>query len=147
MTIVLVKRAGAVASRSFGRHIESLAAIFAFTAENMGPELARTVDFVLEELFTNVVKYGRLSDTPLRVDIAHIAGGVEVTFTEPDAAPFDVTRAPDADTKLPLEKRKPGGLGIHLLRKMVDTLDYQYSARTKTSRITFRKMETRDVDD
>ena len=147
MTIVIVKRAGAAATRSFSRHIESLSGIFAFTAENMGPKLAKTVDFVLEELFTNVLKYGRLSETPLRIDIARIGGGVEVTFIESDAAPFDVTRAPDADTRLPLEKRKPGGLGIHLLRKMVDSLDYQYSARTRTSRITFRKMETRDVDD
>jgi len=147
MTIVLVKRAGAAATRSFSRHIESLSEIFAFTAENMGPALTRTVDFVLEELFTNVVKYGRLSEAPLQIEIGRIAGGVEVSFIEPDAAPFDVTRAPEADTRLPLEKRKPGGLGIHLLRKMVDSLDYQYSARTRTSRITFRKTETRDADD
>ena len=146
MTIVLVKRAG-VAGRSFRRSNDALEAIFAFTAENMNEELRRTVDFVLEELFTNVVKYGRKSDVPVRIDIGRIAGGVEVTLTDTDAEPFDVTRAPDADINLPIERRKPGGLGIHLVRRMVDSIAYQYSAETRTSRITFRKTETQDADD
>jgi anti-sigma regulatory factor (Ser/Thr protein kinase) len=141
MTIVLVKRAGTPATRSFKRRIDSLDAIFAFTAQTMGPELRRTVDFVLEELFTNVVKYGRRSDLPLRIDIGRIAGGVEVTLTDTDAEPFDVTRAPDADINLPIEQREPGGLGIHLVRKMVDSIEYRYSADERTSRITFRKVE------
>jgi phosphoserine phosphatase len=147
MTVVLVKRAAAAATRSFARSYESLEQIFAFTAETMGEELRRTVDFVLEELFTNVVKYGRPSDAPVRIDIARIAGGVEVTLTDSDAEPFDVTRAPDADTNLPLEQRTPGGLGIHLVRKIVDSIEYRYSAETRTSRITFRKTETPDADD
>jgi phosphoserine phosphatase len=147
MTIVLVKRAGAAATRSFRRSFDSLAAIFAFTAETMGPGLARTVDFVLEELFTNVVKYGPPSDVPVRIDVARIAGGVEVTLTDSDAEAFDVTRAPQADTRLPLEQRQPGGLGIHLVRKMVDSIDYYYSPETRTSRVTFRKTETQDAED
>ena len=147
MTIVLVKRAGAAATRSFRRSYDSLAEIFAFTAETMNREIARTVDFVLEELFTNVVKYGRPSDAPVRIAIVRIAGGVEVTLTDTDAEPFDLTRAPDADVKLPLEKRRPGGLGIHLVRKLVDAIEYRYSAEEHMSRITFRKMESPDVDD
>ena len=99
------------------------------------------MDFVLEELFTNVVKYGRPSDAPVRIDIARIAGGVEVTLADTDAEPFDVTRAPDADINLPIEKRKPGGLGIHLVRKLVDSIEYRYSAEERTSRIMFRKTE------
>jgi sigma-B regulation protein RsbU (phosphoserine phosphatase) len=147
MTIVLVKRAGAAATRSFKRSVASLQAIFAFTAETMNPQLARTVDFVLEELFTNVVKYGHASDAPVRIDIARIAGGVEATLIDTDAEPFDVTRAPDADIDLPLEKRKPGGLGIHLVRKLVDSIDYQHSPETRTTRITFRKLQASDADD
>jgi anti-sigma regulatory factor (Ser/Thr protein kinase) len=147
MTIVLVKRTAAAATRSFARSYESLEQIFAFTAETMDEELRRTVDFVLEELFTNVVKYGRPSDAPVRIDIARIAGGVEVTLTDSDAEPFDVTRAPDADTNLPLEQRTPGGLGIHLVRKIVDSIEYRYSAEARTSRITFRKTESPDADD
>ena len=147
MTVVLVKRAGPVATRSFKRSFDELAAIFAFTKENMSAALARTIDFVLEELFTNVVKYGTKSEAPVRIDIVRVAGGVEVTLIDTDAEPFDVTQAPDADINLPLEQRKPGGLGIHLIRKMVDTIQYGYVAEERTSRITFRKTEKTNVDD
>jgi serine/threonine-protein kinase RsbW len=84
---------------------------------------------------------------PVRIDVARIAGGVEVTLTDSDAEAFDVTRAPQADTRLPLEQRQPGGLGIHLVRKMVDSIDYYYSPETRTSRVTFRKTQTEDADD
>ena len=147
MTVVLVKRAGPVVMRSFKRSFDELEAIFAFTRENMNEELARTVDFVLEELFTNVVKYGKRSDSPVRIDIVRVAGGVEVTLIDADAEPFDVTQAPEADIHLPLEQRKPGGLGIHLIRKMVDSIQYRYSADSRTSRTTFRKTEKIDADD
>ena len=147
MTVVLVKRAGPVSSRNFKRSFDELEAIFAFTKENMNAELARTIDFVLEELFTNVVKYGAKSEVPVRIDIVRVEGGAEVTIIDTDAEPFDVTQAPEADINLPLEQRTPGGLGIHLIRKMVDTIQYSYVAEERTSRITFRKTEKTNVDD
>ncbi len=147
MTVVLVKRTGPAATRSFQRSFDELEAIFAFTRENMTPALARTIDFVLEELFTNVVKYGKKSEAPVRIDIGRIADGVEVTIIDSDAEPFDVTAAPDADINLPIEARRPGGLGIHLVRKMVDSIRYHYSMEERTSRITFRKTDKPDVDD
>jgi len=148
MTIVLVKRAGAAATRSFARSVDSLEGIFAFTRETMNDELVKTVDFALEELFTNILKYGRESEAPLRIDIGRVPGGVEVTLTDPDAEPFDVTQAPQPHIDLPIEKRTPGGLGIHLVRRMVDSIEYRYSAEAHTSRITFRKTQTaHDADD
>jgi anti-sigma regulatory factor (Ser/Thr protein kinase) len=147
MTVVFVKRAGPVATRTFKRSVDELEAIFAFTKENMNAALARTMDFVLEELFTNVVKYGAKSEAPVRIDIVRVEGGAEVTIIDTDAEPFDVTQAPEADINLPLEQREPGGLGIHLIRKMVDTLQYRYVAEERTSRITFRKTEKTNVDD
>jgi anti-sigma regulatory factor (Ser/Thr protein kinase) len=70
-----------------------------------------------------------------------------VTIIDTDAEPFDIMAAPEADVNLPIEQRKPGGLGIHLIRKMVDTIQYSYVAEQRTSRITFRKTEKINVDD
>jgi phosphoserine phosphatase len=146
ITVVLVKRNGSrrTATASFRRSFEVLEAIFAFTAETFAaqgidPTLGPPVDFVLEELFTNVVKYGQPSATQVRLEMAAIPDGVEVTLVEPDAKPFDPTQAPDADIDAPLEGRTPGGLGIHLSRRLVDTLEYHYDEARREGRITFRK--------
>jgi phosphoserine phosphatase len=145
ITMVLVKRSAvATAHRSFKRSFESIQNIFDFTSEVFDREhidrgLLPAVDLTLEELFTNMVKYSATSDAAVRVDITTIERGVEVTLTDYDVEPFDVTRAPDADITLPIEKRKPGGLGLHLIRRLVDSVEYEYSKQDRRSRITFRK--------
>jgi len=131
------------ARRGFRRSIDALPELFAFTAETIAGEgrdgaLLSSVDLVLEELFTNCVKYGR-GATPVLVEIAAIEGGVEVMLTDRDAEPFDVTRAPPVDTTLPAESRQPGGLGLHLIRKLVDSIEYRHTPQDRCSRIVFRK--------
>ena len=131
---------------AFPRRIDALTEVVAFTTaafERLDAplELRRDVDFVLEELFTNVVKYGR-GVAPVTIDIAAVAGGVEVTLTEPEAERFDVTRPPTVDTTLPAESRRPGGLGLHLIPRVVDSVKYDYSAAERCSRITFLKTTT-----
>ena len=145
MTVVLVKReAAAATSRMFRRSFNSLQAIFAHTADfcsrhGVHPSLVPTVDFVVEELFTNMVKYSPDGAAEVRIDMTAVPGGVEMVLTDYDVEQFDVTRAPDAEIDLPIEQRKPGGLGLHLIRRMVDSMNYEYSRERRQGRTTFRK--------
>ena len=132
------------AARSFLRSFDSLEEIFSFTSEFFGShgldrDLLPTVDLVLEELFTNMVKYSAGGAPSVRIEMACAPGGVEVTLTDYDVDRFDVTLAPDADIALPIEQRKPGRLGLHLVRRLVDSLQYEYSTERRESRTTFRK--------
>ena len=53
-----------------------------------------------------------------------------------DGKPFNPLESPEPDTSLPVEERPIGGLGIYLLRKMFDQMDY---ARTDgKNRVTLR---------
>jgi anti-sigma regulatory factor (Ser/Thr protein kinase) len=78
------------------------------------------------ELLTNVISYGYSNDGEheitlrLRVEPEQIR--VEV---EDDGKPFNPLEVPEADTTKSLEERAVGGLGIHLVRKLTDGLEYQ----------------------
>jgi anti-sigma regulatory factor (Ser/Thr protein kinase) len=132
------------AHRSFRRSFDELPAIVAFTAgefarQGIDARLLPTVDVAVEELFTNMVKYSKETDAEVRIGLTGIAGGVEVTLTDYDVEPFDVTKAPEVDVSLPIEQRRPGGLGLHLIRRMLDSVEYEYSQESRESRITLRK--------
>jgi serine/threonine-protein kinase RsbW len=133
-------------SRCFERKLDALPDVVGFTGEvfdrrGIDRALLPAVDFAIEELFTNMVKYGAGSTAPIVIAIVAIAGGAEVTLTDRDSPPFDVTQAPDADVTLPIEQRVPGGLGLHLTRRLVDAIEYVYIPERRESRITFRKTD------
>jgi phosphoserine phosphatase len=149
VTAVLIKRESErpLAASSFARSLDSLEAIFGFigtmfASYGVDASLRQPVEFAVEELFTNMVKYGKASEAGVRLTLVRIPGGVEATLIDHDTEPFDITQVPDANVDLPIEQREPGGLGIHLVRRMVDSLEYEYREELRQTRITFRKTLT-----
>ncbi len=128
--------------KKFPRSYDSLEDIFKFTerffdAENIGEAVRFPVHFVLEELFTNMVKYNPGNSNDIMLDVNRVQQNVTVSLTDFDVDSFDVTQDRNVDVESPLKKRKVGGLGLHLIQKMVDSLEYNYSDRE--SNITFTK--------
>src|SRR6188768_4102120 len=143
MTVVMVKREAGVV-RDFPRRFEAIDDIVAFTAgtfEALGidPGLRTPVDLALEELFTNVVKYDEGGGAPVRIALARTADGVEATIIVDGVARFDPAEGPEVDVALPIERRRPGGLGLHLVRQFADSLEYDYDEARRRARIVFRK--------
>jgi anti-sigma regulatory factor (Ser/Thr protein kinase) len=152
MTIVLVKREvwPVAADWTFKRTFDALPEIAQFTEDvfashRIEPSLRPSVDLVLEELFTNMVKYGEGSQ-PVRITLRRCPGGVEGTLTDSGVDSFDVTQAPAADTTAPLQDRRAGGLGLHLVRKLVDAIEYEYLKDSRQSRVKFRITARGDHD-
>lgn len=106
-----------------------------FEANNIDESLRMKVDLSLEELFVNMVNYNTETDQDILVEMRAIEGGIEVSLTDFDVERFDPTLTPDVDIDAPLSERSPGGLGLYLVLKMADSINYQYNGRK--SKITF----------
>jgi anti-sigma regulatory factor (Ser/Thr protein kinase) len=79
-----------------------------------------------EEAFINVVRYA-FSDAqphPIVVRLQRDGEGVRLEVDD-DGAPFNPLETPQFDPATPLEQRRAGGLGIHLLRNLMTELRYE----------------------
>ena len=120
--------------RSFPRQMASLEAIVAYVREFLAQEgldedAASDLDLVLEELFTNLVKYGRGARGDVEIALERGAQGVTAELREFDAEPFDPTQLPEVDVHRPIAERRPGGLGVHFIRSLTKTFRYEYRDR------------------
>jgi anti-sigma regulatory factor (Ser/Thr protein kinase) len=106
-----------------------------FRDQELEPYLRNVVDLATEELFVNMVTYNTESDGDILIEMKPHAHGLEVSLTDFDVERFDPTRAASADVDGPLDERTPGGLGLYLVMKMVDSIHYEY--RNRQSKITF----------
>ena len=87
------------------------------------------VRLAVEEVFTNILAHGYRGNGPVEVAVDGGASGrsrrcVRVRLSD-QAPPFDPADAPAPDLASPLEERDPGGLGWHLVRQLVDGLEYR----------------------
>ena len=93
---------------------------------NLAPALAVRIHLALEEAVCNVIMYAYPKGTVGTMDLDAVRDGNRLRFTLSDRGKaFDPTAAPQVDLKAPLENRPIGGLGIHLVRSIMDSIRYQ----------------------
>ncbi len=115
-----------------------------FAQEKIDQTLRMKVDLSLEELFVNMVTYNTETTSDILIRMKSIENGIEVSLTDFDVDRFDPTVERAVDVDVPLADRIPGGLGLFLVMKMADSINYEYHGRT--SKITFtNKMAEADV--
>jgi len=135
--------------KTFPRDFEALKDISAFVlvfldAEGLNASFAFTMDLVIEELFTNMVKYSPEGAYDIQVGLECDGERITIRLTDRDVEAFDVTQAPRVDTERGLDERKPGGLGLHFVRTVADSFTYHYEDRTSVITVT-RRLENWDV--
>jgi serine/threonine-protein kinase RsbW len=88
-------------------------------------EKVSRLDLAIEEWATNVCRYAyRGGDGSVWVAVGRDGPTLVVELTD-EGSPFDPTAAAEPDVSLPLSERSPGGLGLLLIRRMVDELSYR----------------------
>jgi anti-sigma regulatory factor (Ser/Thr protein kinase) len=93
---------------------------------DLDPGLAMQLNLAIEEATTNVIMYAYPEGTEGKVELGASRQGDNLIFTLADwGKPFDPTTAPKADISASLEDRPIGGLGIHLVRTIMDGVSYK----------------------
>lgn len=135
--------------REFERKLDALNEIFVFIDDfisdnDLEEDVAFSIRLAVEELFTNLVKHNFGGRDYISLELTQDSGRLIVKLSDFDVEPFDITQASPVDVRQSLMDRKIGGLGIHLVRSVVDKLTYEYQDRTL--RVTaIKKVEEKDV--
>jgi anti-sigma regulatory factor (Ser/Thr protein kinase) len=124
----------------FARRIEVLDDVFNFVEEYFAENDLDTAEryaigMAIEEVFTNMVKYNPEGKGDILIRLGRERDCALIDLTDFDSDAFDPTQAPDVDVNGPIGERTPGGLGIHLVRKLMDGLDYEYHGRESTIKL------------
>ncbi len=84
------------------------------------------LNLVLEEVVSNVIRHGYRGREDGEVSIGlHLTGRVVTITVEDEGTPFNPLDHPDPQLAMPPEERMVGGLGIYLVRQLMDEVNYR----------------------
>lgn len=91
------------------------------------PKANAQIDICIDEILGNIVRYAYGASTgsaTIRLDFDETERLLSLTFID-RGTPFDPRNVPEPDITSPLDKRPIGGLGLFMVKKMVDSLTYR----------------------
>ncbi len=95
-------------------------------SNGINPSEAMSLNLAMEEAVVNVMEYAYPEGTKGDIDIAASINDDNIIFTITDSGvAFDPTAVNDPDLDKAAEERPIGGLGIHLVRQIMDTVSYE----------------------
>ena len=124
-------------------HLDELNAFIGkdLAAYSCPQKICGQIELAVEELFVNIASYaygGGYGEVTVDCRIEPSPGKITMTLVFHDrGGAFNPLEYSDPDVSLPLEDRKPGGLGLLIVKKTMDTI--QYSRESGTNRLEFSK--------
>ena len=113
--------------------IENLDKVISFVdghLESLGcsMKVQMQLDVAVEELFVNIARYAyapNVGKATIMLEWDEAEASVAITFID-EGIPFDPLKKADPDVTLSLEERPVGGLGIFMVKKSVDKMEYDH---------------------
>jgi anti-sigma regulatory factor (Ser/Thr protein kinase) len=117
--------------KNFKRTLSSLEDVFLFlddfTANNyLDSATSSNIRLVVEEMFTNIIKYSTSSQKKITIDISLAGSVLQLQLIDKNGQPFDPTQSAAYDTQQTLEERPIGKVGLHLVKNLTDDITYEH---------------------
>ena len=95
-------------------------------ANRLSTDETLDINLILDEIVINIIEHGAEAARQLEihVDLALDAGTLTIQVDD-DGVPFNPVDAPPPNFDLPIEQRPIGGLGIHIVRSLVDRIEHR----------------------
>ena len=88
------------------------------------PKIANKINIVFDEIYANIVNYSKANLATIFYIIE--SGKLRITFTD-NGIEYNPLEAAEPDTTLSAEERKIGGLGIFMVKKMTESMEYEHT--------------------
>ena len=113
--------------------IENIPAVTAFVEEqleqyNCPMKAQMQIDIAIDELFSNIAQYAYTPKTgkaTVRMEVTENPMAVVISFID-NGIPYDPLAKADPNVSLPADERQIGGLGIFMVKKSMDEINYEY---------------------
>jgi anti-sigma regulatory factor (Ser/Thr protein kinase) len=107
---------------------------------NLGDPSAWPLQVALDEILSNIVLHAGAGANEAIIDVAVELRNDTIEMTVSDDGPaFNPLQLPDPNVTATLEERRPGGLGVHLVRKLVDRVEYRRTEGRNCLIMTWRR--------
>ena len=112
---------------------ENLPKVLAFVDEQLEAagcprKIKIQIDIAVEEIFVNIAHYAynpEIGTATVRIEVMNEPSMVDITFID-GGVPYDPLAREDPDVTLSAEERRIGGLGIFMVKKSMDDIEYKY---------------------
>ncbi|MCR5676278.1 MAG: ATP-binding protein [Lachnospiraceae bacterium] len=112
--------------------LDNLDEVIAFVEEQLEehdcpPKLVIQINIAVEEIYVNIAHYAytpEIGEAVVQTEFSEDPSGITITFID-SGKPFDPLAKPDPDVTLPAEERQIGGLGIYMVKKSMDDVQYE----------------------
>ena len=127
--------------KKFALDINALDAIFSFTAEfvdalDIEEGIHFQINLAIEELFTNMIKYNQKKNGEVEIYLGLKNNNLIISLIDFNVPPFDITKVEEYDSRQAVGERPIGKVGIHLIRQMMDKVDYRYQDKNNIITLT-----------
>ena len=104
------------------------------------------VQTAVDEACTNIIKHGYGGEGRGQIRLCYEVRptGLQITIYD-HGSPFEPDQIPQPDLQAPLSERSPGGLGLFLMRRLVDTVDFEFGTAQGNRLTLFKRRQESDL--